>query len=100
MLLSNSSLSKVRVSREAIESPGPGYEYRITFLGAGVMGNVPQLAVGSRGIDGSDNCTAFRVQDGHRNRTTVSLAFCLSVLSFFMLQLVFAFTSCRRLTCP
>ena len=68
------------MSREEISSPGPGYEYRVTFLGAGVQGDVPELTVAALGtshlIDGvkqSDhlNCTGFRVQDGNHNRSTV-----------------------------
>ena len=61
--------AKVRVSREPITSPGPGFEYRITFLGAGVRGDVAPLEVLAKGPEG--NCTAFRVQDGSSNRTTV-----------------------------
>lgn len=68
------------MSREEISSPGPGYEYRITFLGAGVQGNVPELTVAALGashlIEGVKqnhhlNCTGFRVQDGNHNRSTV-----------------------------
>lgn len=57
--------SDVRVSREAISSPGEGYEYRVTFIGAGVRGNVSSLAVDF------GNCTGFAVKDGHSNRSTV-----------------------------
>lgn len=67
---------QVRVSRESIDSPGPGFEYRVTFLGAGVQGNVPELAVAAVGSSSSSssrnlNCTAFRVTDGRHNRSTV-----------------------------
>lgn len=70
--------SEVRVSREAITTPGIGFEYRITFIGAGVRGDIAPLEV----ITGEDidmyndssitrACKAFKVQDGSANRSTV-----------------------------
>jgi len=68
--------AKVRVSREAVASPGNGLEYRVTFSSERGRGatSQPLRVVHGAGAGGGANCTAFRVRSGSASNKTTALA--------------------------